>query len=226
MLSIEASKRARFVGGDTSSATASDWAVSVGVTLPYSRRVFFVPSNLYVIATTNTTDRSVAPLDAAIRRRFSFVRLEPDFKDLRAQSGLLSSDASNLLAESLAQLQIVNDTVPGPCVRDPTPCSVHRSVRPRTPAFSRRRRSGLVRHRSRHLAIQIFPQLIDGLRAHGAEDLLDAISRGRWFSDHDLDTEALAAAGSLASLDGFLRGSRYFCTRSRRHRVGARGEGC
>ena len=48
------------------------------ITLPYSKRVFFVPENIKIIATRNTTDRSVVPLDAALRRRFSFFRLEPN----------------------------------------------------------------------------------------------------------------------------------------------------
>lgn len=51
------------------------------ITLPYSKRVFFVPENIKIIATRNTTDRSVVPLDAALRRRFSFFRLEPNRPD-------------------------------------------------------------------------------------------------------------------------------------------------
>ncbi|MEZ5181529.1 MAG: AAA family ATPase [Acidimicrobiales bacterium] len=66
---------------------------------------FTLPKNLYVIGTMNTADRSIALLDAAMRRRFAFVELSPDQEPTRSLLGRwsnhygLGSVAADLLAE-------------------------------------------------------------------------------------------------------------------------------
>ena len=47
------------------------------VILPYSKKQFMIPGNVFIIATMNTADRSLGTLDYAIRRRFAFVACKP-----------------------------------------------------------------------------------------------------------------------------------------------------
>jgi 5-methylcytosine-specific restriction enzyme B len=51
--------------------------------LTYSGEKFYVPENVYVIGMMNTADRSLAMIDYALRRRFSFIQIEPAFDNER-----------------------------------------------------------------------------------------------------------------------------------------------
>ncbi len=74
----------------------------IRVRLPYSGDDFGVPSNLYIIGTMNTADRSIALMDTALRRRFEFVEMMP-----KAQ--LLDFEVAGVNVKSL--LETINKRV-------------------------------------------------------------------------------------------------------------------
>ena len=75
------------------------------VILPYSKTSFSVPSNLYIIGTMNTTDRNVEALDTALRRRFSFIEMEPEYDKF------INENIEDINLEKL--LRVINERIIG-----------------------------------------------------------------------------------------------------------------
>ena len=78
----------------------------ISLKLPYSKEDFSVPSNLYIIGTMNTTDRSTGTIDYAVRRRFAFVTLESraDVIENWCNSQSIASDVKKTALALFAQI--------------------------------------------------------------------------------------------------------------------------
>ena len=78
------------------------------VRLAYREEMFSVPKNLYIIGMLNTADRSLSMIDYALRRRFSFVEIEPALDKLIKA---LNIDPKSKLGKLLEEVKNLNDDI-------------------------------------------------------------------------------------------------------------------
>src|SRR5690554_1113856 len=78
------------------------------VKLPYSKREFGVPKNVDIIGTMNTADRSVEALDTALRRRFSFIEMQPN-PEVLSNSEYQDVDLKQLLETINQRIEVLVD---------------------------------------------------------------------------------------------------------------------
>lgn len=78
--------------------------------LPYSHMTFGIPKNVYILGTMNTADRSIALMDTALRRRFSFVEMMPDSNVLR-NLGINVIEEDGVSLDVADMLDVINERI-------------------------------------------------------------------------------------------------------------------
>lgn len=81
------------------------------INLPYSGKEFSIPRNFHVIGTMNTSDRTLASIDMALKRRFKFIYLRPDFSLLDSQEGKFGGYGRELIEALKEHFNAINSSL-------------------------------------------------------------------------------------------------------------------
>lgn len=87
-------------------------------TLPYSNKSFGIPPNIYLIGTMNTADKSIALIDIALRRRFSFIEMMPDYDLLEKELKSDSAEVQDIFSLGINSLRKINERIENNYDRD------------------------------------------------------------------------------------------------------------
>ncbi|MUK77989.1 AAA domain-containing protein [Aliivibrio fischeri] len=82
---------------------------SLSVKLAYSKETFSVPSNLHIIGTMNTADKSLAQLDIALRRRFEFVEMMTNYELLKGIPDIEGINVAKLVKTMNQRIELLYD---------------------------------------------------------------------------------------------------------------------
>jgi hypothetical protein len=94
---------------DSKRISINDKTVGLKVELPYSKKPFGVPNNLFIIGTMNTADRSITNIDTALRRRFVFEEYPPIHNHIAIKSISKTEDSHKINLQDV--LRIMNERI-------------------------------------------------------------------------------------------------------------------
>ena len=76
-----------------------------------SNKFFYIPDNLYIIGTMNTADRSLTIVDYALRRRFAFIKMKPNFNEPFVSYLLKKGISSEIISSITNKMKTLNNII-------------------------------------------------------------------------------------------------------------------